>query len=458
VLWLRYLDSSCDRNQLPFASPAARLLICIYIGRKLSKWPSSLPPLALQPVLAILNRPALEIIGLSASAAALATLFSTCVECFEYFRAGQSLEPDLDTVLAKLDIEKTRLLIWGNHIGILNATTEGRHAALQNEQILASLCTCLKQIESLLSSTEQIGLKYGMRDAGPTERTRPPTPVLSKNGMSIFRASWVRLLAQIPSKSDRPSLAMRTKWAILDKNKFQGLVHDLKDFVDGLNPILPVDRQIQDQIAMADIESITDLGGLRLVQEASEDSYPTWSSKASEVIEASGLGTVDRRNVEELIRDMQESPTLYRPNGQLSIYQQPASKLKGEQSGHESFGSKSANVRTALANSGSILIVVTDKCGETRGSLCEDSSVADLAFSSKSHSSAACSDLRWNLGRRLTDCLDWPSLLQSEDHSKVLEHCRDPVIFQPGKSTKHTEKLPRCSFFARPAYVNFTQL
>ena len=107
---------------------------------------------------------------------------------------------------------------------------------------------------------------------------------------------------------------MRTKWAILDKNRFQGLVHDLKDFIDGLNQILPVDRQIQDQIAMADIESITDQARLRLIQEASKDSYPAWSSNASEVIEASELGTVDRRNLEERIRDMQESPTVYAPN------------------------------------------------------------------------------------------------------------------------------------------------
>jgi hypothetical protein len=287
---------------------------------------------ALRPIVATSNMPALEIIGLSASAIALASLFSTCVECFEYFKAGQSFEPDLETVLAKLDLEKTRLLIWGNHIGILTATVEGRHAALQNEQILASLLTCLKQIETLMCSTEQLGLQYGMRAASPKETTRPAISLLSKNSMGIFRASCVRLLAQIASKSDRPGLATRTKWAIHDKSKFQGLINDLKHFIDGLNLILPVDRLIQERIVMADIESIVDLSRLRLVQEASEDSYPTWSSKASEVIEASETGTMDRRKLEERIRDMQEFPAAYGPSGQLPNHHQPASKLKGEQS------------------------------------------------------------------------------------------------------------------------------
>ena len=49
----------------------------------------------------------------------IASLFSTCIECFEYFKAAQSLGDDLKILLVKLDIEKTRLLIWGNAVGIL---------------------------------------------------------------------------------------------------------------------------------------------------------------------------------------------------------------------------------------------------------------------------------------------------------------------------------------------------
>jgi hypothetical protein len=40
-------------------------------------------------------------------------------KCFGYFKAVQSLTEDLNILLVKLDIEKTRLLIWGNAVGIL---------------------------------------------------------------------------------------------------------------------------------------------------------------------------------------------------------------------------------------------------------------------------------------------------------------------------------------------------
>jgi len=40
-------------------------------------------------------------------------------KCFGYFKAVQRLTEDLNILLFKLDIEKTRLLIWGNAVGIL---------------------------------------------------------------------------------------------------------------------------------------------------------------------------------------------------------------------------------------------------------------------------------------------------------------------------------------------------
>lgn len=46
----------------------------------------------------------------------------------------------------------------------------------------------------------------------------------------------------------RSTLVMRTRWAIHDKTKFEGLIHHLKDLVDGLNQVVLVKRETQDQI------------------------------------------------------------------------------------------------------------------------------------------------------------------------------------------------------------------
>ena len=91
----------------------------------------------------------------------LAGLFSSCVEAFGYFKASQCSEEDLEILLVKLDIEKTRLLVWGNTIGILN---DGRHhALLEDESTVALLERCLKSIEKLLTDSDELRRSYGKK-------------------------------------------------------------------------------------------------------------------------------------------------------------------------------------------------------------------------------------------------------------------------------------------------------
>ena len=55
-------------------------------------------------------------------AVGLAALFSTCVDCFGYFKASQNRERDYDILMVKLDVEKFRLLHWGSTVGLLDST------------------------------------------------------------------------------------------------------------------------------------------------------------------------------------------------------------------------------------------------------------------------------------------------------------------------------------------------
>jgi hypothetical protein len=120
----------------------------------------------------------------------------------------------------------------------------------------------------------------------------------------------------------------RTKWAIYEKEKFQGLVNHLKHFIDTLFELVPVDRITQDDIFKADIESILDLSQLRLVESATEDSYRAYSAIAASVIEASEAGTVDRQTLEEHLRDV----------GPLSEQNQPVQQQAQNVTANENHG------------------------------------------------------------------------------------------------------------------------
>ena len=244
-----------------------------------------------------------EPVSLTIGVVALASLFSTCIECFDYFKAGQALEEDFELLLVKLDVEKTRLLIWGNAVGVLEPEGEGRVADLNNSQKAKVIGRCLDKIKSLLSDTDKFQNVYGLRSAGDIEKNARNHSILSSNSMNVFKTSYRRFWARFAGNQSRSTLAMRTRWAIHDKTKFEGLIHHLKDFIDGLNQVVLVNRETQDQIMHDDIGSILDISKLRLIQSACEGSYTALSKAASTVIAASEFGTIDRRNIEEWLGD-----------------------------------------------------------------------------------------------------------------------------------------------------------
>jgi hypothetical protein len=76
----------------------------------------------------------MEVAGLTLGVVSLAGRFNTCIEAFPYLKAAQSLERDLEILLVKLDIQKARLISWGNAVGIVRAPNDPRSAILEDEQ------------------------------------------------------------------------------------------------------------------------------------------------------------------------------------------------------------------------------------------------------------------------------------------------------------------------------------
>jgi Prion-inhibition and propagation len=122
----------------------------------------------------------------------IASLFSTCIEGFDYFKAAQSLAGDLKILLVKLDIEKTCLLIWGNAVGIKVDDSE-RVPDLRNPAKVEVITKCLERIKALFSDTEKLEKEYGLKAATPDEGGRDSgVDPLSQNSMNVFKTSYKR--------------------------------------------------------------------------------------------------------------------------------------------------------------------------------------------------------------------------------------------------------------------------
>jgi Prion-inhibition and propagation len=246
-----------------------------------------------------------EVIGVAASAVTLAALFTNCIDCFSYFRAAQNCSAEAETLLVKLDCEKARLLVWANTVGILHTDYQGRYPQLADPEREVLIRRCINQIIGLLTDAQKLQAEYGGRPTAQRESQRY-VAVLSVNSMNIFKTTKRRFFARAGGLNATPNWLSRIKWAIRDGAKFRILLSHLKEFVDHIIELVPVPLDVINSAVEEDITTIIDIPTLRLAESACEESYPSWSTRASEVIKESEIGTLDRRNLEEIIRDIDE--------------------------------------------------------------------------------------------------------------------------------------------------------
>ena len=103
------------------------------------------------------------------------------------------------------------------------------------------------------------------------------------------------------------------RWAVRDRAKFTGLIVTLKGFIDRLFQIIPISREIQNDMVEADIYSIMNISHLRLVEAACEGSYRAWSDIASNAIDKTERDTIDNNTrIDDQDSSWQESSRLPR--------------------------------------------------------------------------------------------------------------------------------------------------
>ena len=232
----------------------------------------------------------------------VATLFSTCIECFKYFKAGQAQHPDYELLELEFDLIKSRMLIWGNAIGIGNVLEGAATTEDDTSEPMSLLARSLNAVKSLLEDHKTLQDKYGLREVPETtQSTASVRDLPSFQPLNLFRTSrlHIRLRGRRPNATST-NLVSRTVWAIIDKEKFEGLVVHLKKLVDGLERVYPIPVAARDQTFQSSVATI-ELSKLRIVDTACEAVYPEleWASIARTVKDASDLGTVDLRNVVE---------------------------------------------------------------------------------------------------------------------------------------------------------------
>ena len=77
----------------------------------------------------------------------LVALFNTCIEAFNYIQSSKSFGRDYQLLQVKLDVEKTRLLIWGDEVGLQDGSPRSsRFQMPQVQRTIHNILNCIYMV------------------------------------------------------------------------------------------------------------------------------------------------------------------------------------------------------------------------------------------------------------------------------------------------------------------------
>lgn len=236
-------------------------------------------------------------------------VFKECVDLFSLISATSSLGNDFEILNAKLDVEKTLLLQWSQRVRLLQPGYDER---LNQRRTAKAVSTTLSALRSLLSKTEDLQRKYGLKldreiDSSPgdsissigkgirsalvgttTTVVGPQiTPIISGPRMKQFLKDFDAFNRRVKATQKQASLKKRLLWVVRDREAFSLWIQQISDFVGRLNAVIPPRQDSDAAVAQLvhDIEQINSIGGVHLVLSAAQEIDDTTADSAERYME-----------------------------------------------------------------------------------------------------------------------------------------------------------------------------
>ena len=251
-----------------------------------------------------------EVLGAVASGLTVASLFKLCIEAFDLIQIARNQDTDVQKSILRLNIERCRLWVWGETMGLTVPQNSGQTRPLESSQFYGLVCDTLQAILDTFRDTQKMKEQYGckkMSTVHDRKRSLPQTscrdPVknlaatfsdftiaettLSKPSNSVLQTRWEQLTSS-------------TRWVIHDRKRFLELIKDAKTLIDGLQeitkPLSTVARQ--EGVMRYGIQQVTDVDTLQLVADVSQKDYPDMSDAAFIKVDVLTIATNQRVAIE----------------------------------------------------------------------------------------------------------------------------------------------------------------
>lgn len=242
-------------------------------------------------------------------------LWKTCVDVFDVIDSGRSYGMDYELLRVKLEVERIRLVTWGDMIGLdgENSTTRPDtrpDTRLQQSNVNETVMRLLGCIQHIFDNSERLQSNYGLRPSeGQTQNASIDVGVGPGILGAVFRRPYENLRRAARDRQRDTKLRKKALWAIHDRRKFQTMIMEIKGFNDNLESLFPGSRLQVAEALRIDVENSAAVEELQLLQEATSEDHEILSDVASARLEALGASTVrselltDRSTVIEGLRE-----------------------------------------------------------------------------------------------------------------------------------------------------------
>lgn len=214
------------------------------------------------------------------SVASLAALFSTCLDALDTISAIARYGIDHEILQVKVEVEKVRLLLWGQAVGLAGDVAD-IDKALEREYVRNAVASLLVCFVKFLEDTERLRDEYGLIEQSVNARMDAPTTPAENILGRTFKRTYDKFRNNPIKRQKETSLFTKTKWAIKDESKFRSLVKELRSINDSLGALLPgVAERARVQVRNQIMQS-TDERQLQNLVNASDDVHDFISEAAS---------------------------------------------------------------------------------------------------------------------------------------------------------------------------------
>lgn len=200
----------------------------------------------------------METAGLVIGGVSLASLFTTCVDCFEYVQLGRQFGKDYQTATLKLDLIKLRLSRWANAVN-----TSGYSITVQSEDEITKVKEVLGQIVYLFQETEKKSERFRVSKGAVDE----------KADLSLdedIEAIHLKMRNLALKRQKRSSFTQKAAWALSEEKFFRRLIEDVDPLVRDLVDMFPAAKEQQEKLSIEEAYELQTEKAVTTLQDANE--------------------------------------------------------------------------------------------------------------------------------------------------------------------------------------------